>query len=43
VVFPAPLMSTIEELSGFLTRERAAVTRTAGTSDAPGPRVPGAA
>jgi hypothetical protein len=26
VVFPAPLMSTIEELGGFLAREKAAAT-----------------
>jgi regulator of protease activity HflC (stomatin/prohibitin superfamily) len=43
VVFPAPLMSTIEELSGFLTRERAAITPPAGTSGPPRPQVPDAA
>jgi regulator of protease activity HflC (stomatin/prohibitin superfamily) len=34
VVFPAPLMSTIQELGSFLAREKAAATRTA-------PAVPG--
>jgi hypothetical protein len=29
VVFPAPLMSTIEELGSFLAREKAASTRPA--------------
>jgi regulator of protease activity HflC (stomatin/prohibitin superfamily) len=43
VVFPALLMSTIQALSGFLTRERAAVTTTAGPSSAPRPQVPDAA
>jgi regulator of protease activity HflC (stomatin/prohibitin superfamily) len=42
VVFPAPLMSTIEELSGFLARERAAVPP-AGTSNASRQQVPDAA
>jgi regulator of protease activity HflC (stomatin/prohibitin superfamily) len=37
VVFPAPLMSTIEELSSFLARETAAVT-----TPPPSPAVPGA-
>jgi regulator of protease activity HflC (stomatin/prohibitin superfamily) len=41
VVFPAPLMSTIEELGSFLAREAAASTRPA-PAPAPGP-VPGAA
>jgi hypothetical protein len=31
VVFPAPLMSTIEELGSFLVREQAASTRPAST------------
>jgi regulator of protease activity HflC (stomatin/prohibitin superfamily) len=31
VVFPAPLMSTIEELGSFLAREKAASTQAAGT------------
>jgi regulator of protease activity HflC (stomatin/prohibitin superfamily) len=40
VVFPAPLMSTIEALNGFLTRERAAVIPTAGAAGAQRPQVP---
>ena len=43
VVFPAPLMSTVEALGAFLTRERAAVTAPVSTSDAPRPQVPDAA
>jgi regulator of protease activity HflC (stomatin/prohibitin superfamily) len=39
VVFPAPLMSTIEELGGFLAREQAAATTTPPPSPAP-PTVP---
>jgi hypothetical protein len=39
VVFPAPLMSTIEELSGFLARETAAST-TAAPPVTPAARVP---
>jgi hypothetical protein len=35
VVFPAPLMSTIQELSGFLAREQAAVTTTARAPSTP--------
>src|ERR687892_848961 len=35
VVFPAPLMSTIQELGAFLSRESAAV----GSSTPPGPRI----
>jgi regulator of protease activity HflC (stomatin/prohibitin superfamily) len=38
VVFPAPLMSTIEELGNFLTREAAAVTPPP-PSPAPAPAV----
>jgi hypothetical protein len=43
VVFPAPLMSTIQELGGFLAREQkaAAVTPTPTPSPAP-PTVPAA-
>jgi hypothetical protein len=37
VVFPAPLMSTIQELGGFLARETAAATTT------PAPPAPSAA
>src|SRR6266545_815553 len=43
VVFPAPLMSTIQELSGFLARETAATTPTTPTPappTAPAARVP---
>jgi hypothetical protein len=43
VVFPAPLMSTIQELGGFLAREAAAVTtpaRAPTTSTAPAVQVP---
>jgi regulator of protease activity HflC (stomatin/prohibitin superfamily) len=46
VVFPAPLMSTIQELSGFLAREAAAVTTAArapstpATSTSPAVEVP---
>ncbi len=40
VVFPAPLMSTIQELGAFLTRETTAASETTaatvGTSSAPG-------
>jgi hypothetical protein len=36
VVFPAPLMSTIQELGAFLAREQAA-----GTPPAPAPTTPG--
>jgi hypothetical protein len=36
VVFPAPLMSTIQELGAFLSREQAA-----GTSPAPASTTPG--
>jgi regulator of protease activity HflC (stomatin/prohibitin superfamily) len=39
VVFPAPLMSTIQELGAFLTREQAAVTT---PSPSPAPAVPAA-
>ncbi len=35
VVFPAPLMSTIQELGGFLAREAAAVTTSPTPSRAP--------
>ena len=48
VVFPAPLMSTIQELSGFLAREAAAVTTparaptTPSTSTAPAVQAPAA-
>jgi hypothetical protein len=35
VIFPAPLMSTIQELGGFLAREAAAVT-----TPAPAPSTP---
>jgi hypothetical protein len=37
VVFPAPLMSTIQELGAFLSREQAA-----GTTPAPAPSTPAA-
>ena len=36
VVFPAPLMSTIQELGAFLAREQAA-----GTTPTPAPTTPG--
>jgi len=36
VVFPAPLMSTIEALNAFLTREPAAVTTPASTPNTRG-------
>jgi len=39
VVFPAPLMSTIEELTAFLTRE----DKAAGSRNAPGVRQPNGA
>ncbi len=48
VVFPAPLMSTIQELGGFLAREAAAVTTparapsTPSTSTSPAVEVPAA-
>jgi regulator of protease activity HflC (stomatin/prohibitin superfamily) len=35
VVFPAPLMSTIQELSGFLARESAATTPSPAAAEAP--------
>jgi hypothetical protein len=35
VVFPAPLMSTIQELGNFLTREQAAATTPAPTAPTP--------
>jgi regulator of protease activity HflC (stomatin/prohibitin superfamily) len=38
VVFPAPLMSTIEELVAFLTRENHAAARSGNASAAPGVR-----
>jgi hypothetical protein len=38
VVFPAPLMSTIQELSAFLAREQAA-----GTTPTPAPTTPATA
>jgi len=39
VVFPAPLMSTIQELGAFISRERAASELVAGPAgDSPGPR-----
>jgi regulator of protease activity HflC (stomatin/prohibitin superfamily) len=43
VVFPAPLMSTIEELGSFLAREKAASTQPAGVpaSVTPSPATPG--
>jgi hypothetical protein len=37
VVFPAPLMSTIQELGAFLAREQAAGTTPAATPTAPPP------
>jgi hypothetical protein len=39
VVFPAPLMSTIQELGAFLTREAAAVTTppASAAAEPPGP------
>jgi regulator of protease activity HflC (stomatin/prohibitin superfamily) len=40
VVFPAPLMSTIQELGAFLTREQAAVTAPAPASTSPAVEVP---
>jgi hypothetical protein len=42
VVFPAPLMSTIQELGNFLTREQAAATTPAPapTTPAPAPTAP---
>jgi regulator of protease activity HflC (stomatin/prohibitin superfamily) len=40
VVFPAPLMSTIQELGAFLTREQAAVTAPAPTPRSPAVEVP---
>jgi regulator of protease activity HflC (stomatin/prohibitin superfamily) len=40
VVFPAPLMSTIQELSAFLTREQAAVTPPAPAPTSPAVEVP---
>jgi regulator of protease activity HflC (stomatin/prohibitin superfamily) len=40
VVFPAPLMSTIQELGGFLAREQAAVTTTARAPTTPAVEVP---
>ena len=52
VVFPAPLMSTIEELGAFLAREQAASTQPASSGGAarlapapagPGSRVPASA
>jgi hypothetical protein len=44
VVFPAPLMSTIQELGNFLTREQAAATTPAPapTTPAKAPAVPAA-
>jgi hypothetical protein len=43
VVFPAPLMSTIQELGAFLAREQAAGTTPAPTTStpAPAPTTPG--
>ena len=35
VVFPAPIMSTIEELGSFMSREREATNGVAGTPSAP--------
>jgi regulator of protease activity HflC (stomatin/prohibitin superfamily) len=40
VVFPAPLMSTIQELGAFLTREQAAVTAPATAPSSPAVDVP---
>jgi regulator of protease activity HflC (stomatin/prohibitin superfamily) len=40
VVFPAPLMSTIQELGAFLTREQAAVTAPAPAPTSPAAEVP---
>jgi hypothetical protein len=40
VVFPAPLMSTIQELSAFLAREQAAGTTPAQASTTPAASIP---
>ena len=43
MVFPAPLMSTIQELGAFLAREQAAVTAPAPAPTSPTPAVEGPA
>jgi hypothetical protein len=40
VVFPAPLMSTIQELGAFLAREQAAATTPAPTTTTPATPTP---
>jgi len=40
VVFPAPLMSTVQELGGFLAREAAAVTTPARAPSTPATSIP---
>jgi hypothetical protein len=42
VVFPAPLMSTIQELGNFLTREQAAAATPPPPAPAPAPPAPAA-
>jgi len=40
VVFPAPLMSTIQELANFLAREQTAATPPPAPAPAPAPAAP---